>query len=167
MIRLILNQYQFNLKYAKALVNDLSETEMTMVPSKGFESHPAWTLGHLVTGAAFTVKYLGGELELDKHWEEIFGRKGPQDQRRPSEKIYPSKNDILKELEKQHLKVESILKDLDESLLLEEKKWRFHSHMPTLCDLIQFMCISHENMHLGQLAAWRRAMDKPNVLDSL
>ena len=46
-------------------------------------------------------------------------------------------------------------------------KWRFSEYMPTMLDLITFMCINHEAMHLSQLAAWRRAMGLPSALASL
>jgi len=51
------------------------------------------------------------------------------------------------------------LNDIEKNTLSEPIEWRFSSFMPTLLDLVTFMYINHESMHLGQLAAWRRAMD--------
>ena len=51
------------------------------------------------------------------------------------------------------------LNDIEKNALSEPIEWRFSSFMPTLLDLVTFMYINHESMHLGQLAAWRRAMD--------
>ena len=56
---------------------------------------------------------------------------------------------------------------MDEIKLSENIKWRFSKYMPTALDLIVFMCINHEAMHLGQLAAWRRAMKLPSALKSI
>ena len=44
---------------------------------------------------------------------------------------------------------------------------RIRSHpidLPTLADSTLFMAISHEAMHLGQLAAWRRGQGLPSAM---
>lgn len=165
----LLNAYAFNLRYANALVADVDDNDMTHSPSAGLENHPAFTLGHLISGAALTVKYLGGTYDLDPEWEELFKRKGPGDSRlpEPDSSRYPSKAELLKELTRQHEQVESLIRDLDETKFDEPTTWRFNSYMPTLGDLIYFMCVTHESMHLGQLAAWRRAMGLPSALAKL
>jgi uncharacterized damage-inducible protein DinB len=80
---------------------------------------------------------------------------------------YPRKTDLLKELQHQHEKVKTILNACSEEQLMEPVKWRFSSYMPSLLDLVTFMCITHENMHLGQLACWRRAFGYPSALAML
>ena len=112
---------------------------------------------------------LGAELILPEGWAELFQRKGPNDQARPDTDIakYPSKDALIAELEKQHDLVKEHLSAVTEAQLQEEVKWRFGNYMPTMLDLIMFMCISHEEMHLGQLAAWRRAMELPAALGTL
>lgn len=60
MIDTIINAYRFNLKYAHELVLDVDENLMTKPGGPGLENHPAFTLGHLVTAAALTSKYIGG-----------------------------------------------------------------------------------------------------------
>ena len=56
---------------------------MAFSPGVGFENHPAFTLGHLISAAALTSKYLGGPYEFKPEWEELFKRKGPGDPRKP------------------------------------------------------------------------------------
>jgi hypothetical protein len=166
MISYIIRQYDFNLGYAKKLVEDLNETQMTTKPYTGFENHPAFTLGHLVTGSALMVEDLGGELIIPRGWDELFLRKGPGDPRLPETDIslYPSKKKLITELENQHNNVKGILASIDDYKLAETITWRFSKIMPTLLDLTVFMCINHEAMHLGQLSAWRRAMGLPSAL---
>ena len=165
----LLHNYAFNLRYAHALVIDVDHETMTQAPHQGLENHPAFTLGHLVSGAALTVKYLGGAYDLDPAWEQTFKRKGPGDPRLPDANAaaYPSKNELLAELARQHARVEAHIRELDEAQWNAPAKWRFHSDMPTLGDLLIFMCLTHESMHLGQLAAWRRAMGLPSALATL
>ena len=165
----IINQYDFNLAYAKKLVEDLSDDQMTTIPSNGLVNHPAFTLGHLVSGSALLAEDLGAKFEMPDNWSDLFLRKGPGDPRLPDQdrNKYPSKLLLLKELEHQHNKVKDLLKNVDENKLNENIKWRYNSYMPTLLDVINFMCINHEAMHLGQLAAWRRAMNLPSALADL
>ena len=165
----IIKQYNFNLEYARALVQGLTNDQMTSMPSNGLENHPAFTLGHLVSGSALLAEDLGGEFEMPDKWADLFLRKGPGDPRKPDpdKNKYPAKHLLLKELEDQHNKVNKLLNSLDKKKFSESIKWRFSSYMPTLLDIIVFMCVNHEAMHLGQLAAWRRAMGLNSALGTL
>ena len=169
MIKEIINQYDFNLAFARKLVEDLTADQMTTCPSIGFENHPAFTLGHLVTGSALMIEDMGGQYQIPEGWSELFLRKGPGDPRLPNDDktLYPLRAYLLTELEKQHEQVKQLLNKLDDNKLSELIQWRFSSFMPTLKDLIVFMCINHEAMHLGQLSAWRRAMKLPSALGQM
>ena len=166
---ILLNLYAFNLKYAQQLVEDVEDELMTKKPAQGLENHPAFTLGHLASAGALMSKYLGGPYEFDDEWEEIFRRRGPGDPRQPDEErgLYPDKETILRALTKQHELVEKLIRGLDETRFSEPARWRFDSHMSTLGDLLFFTCVTHECMHLGQLASWRRAMGLPSALAKL
>lgn len=168
-IEIIMDQYDFNLKYAEALVQDLSDDQMTAVPSPGLENHPAFVLGHLISGSAGLAEDLGAEFEMPDHWADLFLRKGPGDPRNPDpdKNKYPPKQLLLEELKRQHEKVKKLLLRMNSDELNKHIKWRFSSHMPTLLDLAAFMCINHEAMHLGQLAAWRRAFGFSSALATL
>lgn len=165
----LLNNYQFNLRYAEALVADVDDEMMTYSPGSGLENHPAFTLGHLVSAAALTAKYLGGPYTMELGWEELFKRNGPGDPRLPErdKTRYPQKTILLSELTKQHQLVTSHLIHLSNEKLNTPAQWRYSKHMPTLGDLLYFMCITHEAMHLGQLAGWRRALGLPSALAQL
>ena len=172
-IESISNQLDFNLAYAKMLVEDLSEEQMTTVPAKGFENHPAFTLGHLVSGMSLMlindIKDVHKPGFMPEGWREIFLRRGPGDPRLPEQDIskYPSKEELIAELERKHnLFKERLLKFTEEELKAEDE-WRFYKFMPSSLDAIIFMCVNHEAMHLGQLSAWRRAMGLPSALAKL
>jgi hypothetical protein len=125
----------------------------------GLENHPAFTLGHLVTASALVVKRLGGEYDIPEGWDNFFLRKGPGDSRTPLpfESGMPDRDSRLNELSRQHTNVEQATHALSRQSLDETVEWRFSNHFPTLFDFLTFMCVSHEAMHLGQVAAWRRA----------
>lgn len=168
-IDIIIRQYDFNLGYAKKLVEDIPDDQMAIIPAKGLESHPAFTLGHLVTGSAILIKDMGGEYIVPEGWVEIFERKGPRDQRRPSDdgNLYPSKAEILAELERQHESAKEWMRSTSDEDMVAPFKWRLDHYMPRLIDIVAFLAINHEAMHLGQIAAWRRAMDLPAVLQTV
>lgn len=167
MLESIQSLYDFNLKYAHGLVVDVGAEQMTVSPGKGLENHPAWTLGHLVTAAGLTAKYLGAEYKISKEWDDIFRRRGPGDPRTPVSTKYPTKIELLTALDLGHQEVIEELKKKPLSYFQEETKWRFSEHMPTRGELVHFMCITHEAMHLSQLSSWRRAMDLPSALANL
>lgn len=167
MIDVICRQLDFNLAYAKKLVEDLTEEQMVTQPSNGFENHPAFTLGHLVSGGALTVEDLGGKFEMPEGWAGVFLRNGPGDPTLPLKQGYPNKQLLLSELEKQHEAIKSALRKTSTQKFEQPLKWRFDKYMPTLLDATVFMCVNHEAMHLGQLSAWRRAMSLPTALGNL
>ena len=169
MLTHIINQYDFNLAFAKQLVKDLSVEQMTMSSGKGLVNHPAFTLGHLVSGSAMMAEDLGGSFSMPDGWKELFLRKGPGDSTLPEEnaELYPKKDELLNELERQHNLVKQIAINYPMKKWSEPFKWRFSAYMPTMLDLFTFMCTNHEAMHLGQLSAWRRAYDMPSALARL
>jgi len=167
--------YAWNLTYATALVSDLSEAQCTESAGPGLENHPAWTIGHLVTASDMLAEDLGLARDLPEGWQELFERRGPGDARLPvtDRDTYPAMETLLAELERQHLRVESAWRERlsgqgpDGPKLDAPIEWRFHDALPTLNDAVGFFAVSHEAMHLGQLAAWRRARGLPSALAML
>ncbi len=151
--------YAFNLEYARELTRDLTTEQMYLTHGAGLENHPAFTLGHLVIASALVVKTLGGKYDVPEGWDDYFRRKGPGDSRvpQPFEPDMPDKDSLLNELRQKHVNVERATIALSNELFSEEIEWRFSDHFPSLFDYLTFMCVTHEAMHLGQVAAWRRA----------
>lgn len=161
----ILKAYAFNLDYAKTLVADLDDVQMCASAGAGLENHPAWTIGHLCTGSALAASCLKLPKDLPAGWEDIFERRGPSDRRRPDQRAdYPTRIKLVAELTRQHERVHAALHDADESLLAEPKEWKLDQWMPSTLDIVSFLCVGHEMMHLGQLAAWRRAKGLPPAM---
>jgi uncharacterized damage-inducible protein DinB len=139
------------------------------------ENHPAWTIGHLVTGSDILAEDLGLERDLPEGWRELFERRGPGDPRLPDpdRDAYPPMGALLAELERQHSRVERAWRErlaaaeAGDAGLSTPTTWRFDDVLPTLGDAVLFLAVSHEAMHLGQLSAWRRARGLPSALASL
>ncbi len=169
MINELINQLDFNYVYAKHLVKDVPEDKMAFKPGPGLDNHPAWTLGHLAVSVGNLVKNLSGDFDLPEQWKNLFARTGPGDPTlpEPDAAAYPNKEDLLKELNRQHEKLITILLKIDSVRLEKEFEWRFAAYFPTFHDRIMFVCANHYAMHLGQLAAWRRAMGLPSALGGI
>jgi DinB superfamily len=161
---LVAHHLNWNGEYAHELVRDVPDDLWTRSGGAGLENHPAWTLGHLTTGAAVLASYLGCDLNLHDDWKELFLRRGPGDPRLPSEGPYPDRRDLWDAFHVQRTRVIEALPEVPAHRWHEPQEWRFEGELGTLADCTLFMCLSHESMHLGQLAAWRRHFGLPSAL---
>lgn len=147
--------YGFNLMYAETLVKDLSAEQMVQ-QRNGVINHPAWSLGHLVVSANGLGTTLGLESSLADGWDKTFATGGE-----PSSDLsaYPSKDKILSALKSQHERNSEAFKHADaESMSTPHPNEDFRKYFPTIGDMVTFLMTAHEMDHLGQIAAWRRAM---------
>ena len=147
--------YGFNLRYAERLVKDLSTEQMATQPG-GVINHPAWSLGHLVISADHLGQLLGLESNAPEGWSETFKTGGE-----PSgdASLYPSKEKLLGALQEQHARNAEAAKNFDTSRFAEpHPNEGTRKYFPTLGDQVIFLMTSHEMDHLGQIAAWHRAM---------
>ena len=155
MLNHVMFLYGFNLRFAERLVKDLSIEQMAAQPG-GVINHPAWTLGHLAVSADYLGEILGLQSDVPEGWGELFKTGGE-----PSgdASIYPTKEEILKVLDQKHARNAEALPNIDASLLTEpHPNERTRLYFPLRGDQIVFLMTSHEMDHLGQIAAWRRAM---------
>jgi len=162
----ILAAYAWNLRYAEALVADLSEDDARAPAGPGLENHPAWTLGHLASAADMLAEDLGLEREAPAAWRALFDRRGPGDPRvpDPDPARYPGLGSLLDELRRQHERVARRWRSLPDDALAAPLEWRFDGEFPTLAGTALFFAVTHEALHLGQVAAWRRARGLPSAL---
>lgn len=151
----LLFTYKFNLGHLESLVEDLTDEQMVRQPH-GLVNHPAWTLCHLASASNHTAVALGLESTLPEDWEAA-GKTGGT----PSGDVsrYPSKAALIAELRKQHERVAAAVAGADAAVFAreypDEKTRKF---FPTMGDFVDYLLSAHEANHIGQVAAWRRAM---------
>ena len=155
MLKHLLSTYRFNLHRAGTLVGDLSDEQMCRQPH-GVVNHPAWILGHLALSSNQLATILGLESTFPGAWSEAFRAGGMPSDRAAD---FPPKQALLDELAAQHQRVAEALAAADPAVFDrphpgEKTRKRF----PTVGDYAVFLVSSHEGAHLGQIAAWRRAM---------
>jgi DinB superfamily len=160
MMQHVVYVYGFNLKFAKGLVADLTAEQMCQQPH-GVVNHPAWSLGHLAASKVGLLKFLGHDASLPVGWGEAWAGAGGIPSSDPSG--FPSKDELVSTFESLHDRVTTAIKAADAATLAATLATPHpiegaRTYFPTLGDHVVFLMTSHEMDHLGQLAAWRRAM---------
>ncbi len=151
----LLFTYKFNLGHLESLVKDLSAEQMVQQPH-GVVNHPAWTLCHLASASNHTGVALGLESTFPAEWEEA-GKTGGVPSGDASK--YPSRDALLAELKKQHERVTEAVAAADPAEFAKEHPDEgTRKYFPTLGDFVDYLLSAHEANHIGQIAAWRRAM---------
>lgn len=166
---LLTNSLRFIEAYAARLTADLTPEQMTYSAGPGHENHPAFTLGHLVTAADMAAQDLGLPSDLPPGYADLFLRRGPSDRRLPApangQQSYQSRVALLAELNRQHNRIIARLGSVsNEQLQAPVEQWKLAAYFPTLLETLVFMTTTHAATHLGQLAAWRRAMGLPAAM---
>lgn len=153
MIGPLLRTWDHNLGYAKRLVADIPDETMAHQPAPGM-NHAAWVLGHLACTADMLGAMIGVKPVCPPEWTALFdwnsSPSGDADR-------YPSKSVLLKALEDAHAGVAAALPGVPDSRWPEPTPLEaVRGFLPTLGDCFVFVMAAHENMHLGQVSAWRR-----------
>ena len=157
MLRHLLSGYQFNLDRSRVMVKDLSDEQMVWQPH-GVVNHPAWILGHLALSSDGLARRFGLESTLPDGWADTFGPGGV-----PSGAVadFPGRDRTLDELAAQHARVADAVGAADPAVFETPVPFpdeRRRKAFPTLGDYAVFVMTIHEGSHIGQIAAWRRAM---------
>lgn len=161
MLQHVVFAYGVNLHIAKSLVADLTADQMCQQPH-GVVNHPAWSLGHLVFSSVGLLKFLGHDASPPVGWEEAAfagteAGAGGIPSSDPSR--FPSKDELLSTLASLHDRATTAVKAADAATLATPHPYEAaRKYFPTLGDHVVFLMTLHEMDHLGQLAAWRRAM---------
>jgi hypothetical protein len=164
----LIHGFRLNVDYTLALVEDVEDGDMLARPG-GFANHPAFTLGHLVTATALTVKVLGQGYEVPEGWDELFRRRGPGDPTLPVEEPdrYPAKAQLVAVLKLKADRVVRLIEAAEPAILEERFDWKLDRYMPTVGEVLHFQCLIHHSWHIGQLAEWRRLMGYDSALKRL
>jgi uncharacterized damage-inducible protein DinB len=155
MIQHLLHAYEINLKRAIQLVDDVADEQMAAQPS-GLVNHPAWTLGHLAATSDAIAGRFGLPSTFPEAWRDSFRMGGI-----PSGDgaDYPAKEKLVAQLRAQHERVaEAVAAAGAERLGQPTPNPRMRERFPTVGDFTAALMTNHEANHIGQLAAWRRAM---------
>lgn len=154
MIDLLLNQFDSTLKQVEKATADIDDLRCAEMPS-GLVNHPAWTLAHLCTAAAFVPLLLevpGGGVTDDE-----MRRFGPGSQPAADRGMYPPKTELLARLTRLHAVSAEATRSRHTDYFGRPAPEQFRVFAPTVGHLVFYLLAVHESYHLGQIAQWRRA----------
>lgn len=148
-----------NLDYARRLVADLSEDRMVYQPAVNM-NHPAWVLSHLNIYHPVIVAMLGGRPFEDPRGH----RYGQLSKPLPNPAEYASKQELVSAFERGHADVVEALRVAgEEAFEAPMPLERWHGPFPKVGSILPYLMLVHENVHLGQVSAWRRVQGMPSV----
>ena len=153
MVEHLIFTYNFNLGHIENLLKNVSDNQMAQ-ESHGVVNHPAWTLLHLASASNATAKVLGLDSTFPSEWEDVT-KNGPGQ----AASVFPSKTQLLAELSSQHSRVAEAVAKADVSLFAKEyPDENYRKTFPTIGSFCAYLLTAHEGSHIGQIAAWKRAM---------
>ncbi len=159
----LLNGWNKNDDYAQRLIADLTAEQMTaqIAPADGEPAnHPAWILSHLNAYLPPIQSLIKGE-SFDDPKNHPFGMLS-KPELDPS--IYADKDTLLAEWSAGHETVRQLLQSADDSIFeMDVQLERWKDLMPKVGIALPYVMLCHENMHLGQISAWRRIQGMPSV----
>jgi len=156
----ILSALEMHRNLTPLFVKDLADDTLTAQPAN-MKNHAAWQMGHIAFALAGGCWFAGGERDLPEGWGELFGAGStPQSDR----SIYPSKQALVAQLDKQGEALEQAVSKADASALAAENpREAMRRIAPTVAEALVYLTSGHYGYHLGQLAAWRNAMGLPKA----
>jgi hypothetical protein len=155
MIEEVVNSFNLLLEQVHALVADIEDARMTAQPA-GVSNHAAWTLGHLIHSCHGMAVELGMPGWLGGEWERSYGGGSTPLGDRAA---YPSKETLLAALDDAAARVVDRLRALGPAgMAAPLPDVRHRDLLPTVGHAAVHIFSAHTGHHVGQLAAWRRAM---------
>lgn len=155
--------WENNREYGVKLTEDLADDAWIGQP-EGLVgkpmNHPAWAMCHMNVYLPVIAAVIQGK-PFDDPRDHAYGMQSHPELDRQR---YPEKGMILETWNQGHHEVAELLKAADVTvferpILLERWKTRFAS----AGQLLPYLMLNHENTHLGQISAWRRALGLPSV----
>ena len=152
-----------NMQYGPKLVEDLTEDQMLAQPApegKSPANHPAWIFSHLNAYHPVIESLING-VEFEDPKQHPFGMLSKPE---ADPAIYETKQELVDRFVAGHQAVERLLSRQSDSLFaMPVKLSRWAEVMPTVGNALPYLMLNHENLHLGQLSAWRRIQGLPSV----
>lgn len=157
MIDGLLYGYARNLEYVERLCAGVDDTTAVSQPVRGM-NHACWILSHLNIYHPVVAAIIEGRSFPDPK-DAPFGMGSAPD--KPSAAYAPIA-ELIHEFRSGHERVSALLGPRDSSVFqipIPLERWK--ERMPTAERALPYLMLVHENQHIGQLSAWRRALGLP------
>jgi len=152
-----------NRAYGANLISDLDESQMTLQiapDGKAAANHPAWVYSHL--NIYFDVIE---SIIKNEPFEDPKGHHFGMDSKPTSDaSVYAPKEQLAADFDAGHERIAQLLQAAgDEVLDNKISLARWEPVMPTASLALPYLMLNHENVHLGQISAWRRIQGLASV----
>ena len=154
----VLHSFAYGLDFLREQVEDVAEADLVAQPN-GISNHPAWTIGHVVFACQSLGRAIGLSHWLPRDWNSRFGT-GSHPVADPE--LYGTKQELLAALREAQSRMTEAVKQLDDAQL--DQVFPVESYrevFPTIRHALTQVLIGHTANHIGQLSAWRHAMNLP------
>ena len=152
-----------NRVYGANLIADLDESQMTLqIAPDGMAAanHPAWVYSHLNVYFSVMEAIIKNEPFEDPKGHQF----GMESKPLSDASIYATKQQLAADFDSGHERVAELLKQVGDDVLNNEIKMpRWKKVMPTAAYALPYLMCNHENIHLGQISAWRRIQGLASV----
>ena len=150
---ILLKIYSDSLGHIEKLIADVPDSRLAEMPA-GLKNHAAWTLTHLCVGNDFALQCVGQPGMCPPDWIKLAA---PGSQPVPDRSAYPALTVVLETLRKQHAAVTQGVRSAPAGHFDTPSPENVRAFAATLGHLVSYFLASHEQNHLGQLQAWKRA----------
>ena len=154
-----LNGARLNAEYGEQLTIDLTEEHKVMRASADGH-HPGWLLSHMNLYLPVAAAMARGETPADpKGHPHGIGSPVLDD---PS--AYAPLSELRETFAAGHAEAEAALRAATLDVLSAPPPVeRWQSRFASAAEMLSYLLVRHESLHLGQLSAWRRSMGLPRV----
>jgi hypothetical protein len=146
--------FAMTLGQVRDTVKDIPDARAAEMPG-GVRNHPAWTLAHLCTGAAYILILLDEPAPADT--TEMFAKYGPGSTPVADRAAYRPMSADLTLLAELHERAVAAVRAKHAAYFTRQSPDELRSFAPTIGDAVFYLLTAHESYHLGQLVVWKRA----------
>lgn len=151
----ILHSFVYALDYLRELIADVSDADLAAQPA-GIANHPAWVIGHLTV----VSQEIGGAIGLAPWLPENFPKRfGTGSLPVANASAYDTKENALGFLRDAQTRLIQAVEQLDDAQLdAPFPDPAYYDVFPTIRHALAQVLVAHTAYHVGQVAAWRRAL---------
>ena len=152
-----------NKVYGASLISDLDESQMTLQiapDGKAAANHPAWVFSHLGVYIPVIEAIIRNEPFEDPKGHQFGMNSKPMS----DASVYASKEQLAADFDAGHGRVAELLQEVGDQVFdYKINLARWEPVMPTASVALPYLMLNHENVHLGQISAWRRIQGLASV----
>lgn len=148
-------QIRMTRRMADGALKGISEEDRARQPA-GIVNHAGWSVPHLCIAMQRAATMLGCAQSIPEDW---FTRFGNGSKPTPHSSDYPTLAESRAMMNRLLDQISAAYESADATLLASTNPLeRMREMLPTLGETVTFMTITHASYHLGEIAAWKKAL---------